>query len=99
MWVEKCDPIETNTITLKLKALVKGGQKPAAAFIVKGLGIFVAADKKTAPIIAEITEGSLQIRMWATKFGGILALTRRQQDFINNWEAEAFRKKLAGGQT
>jgi len=96
MWVEKCD---VNTITRKLKALVKGGQKPAAAFIVKGLGIFVAADKKTAPIIAEITEGSLRIRMWATKFGGILALTRRQQDFINNWEAEAFRKKLASGQT
>jgi len=96
MWVEKCD---VNTITRKLRALVKGGQKPAAAFIIKGLGIFVAADKKTAPIIAEITEGSLRIRMWATKFGGILALTRREQDFINNWEAEAFRKKVAGGQT
>ena len=92
MWVEKCD---VNTITRKLKALVKGAQKPAAAFLVKDLGLFVAADKKTAPIIAEITEGSLRIRMWATKFGGILALTRREQDFINTWEAEAFRKKLA----
>ncbi len=94
MWVEKCD---VNTITRKLKALVNKGQKPAAAFLVKDLGLFVAADKKTAPIIAEITEGSLRIRMWATKFGGILALTRCEQDFINNWEAEAFRKKVVRG--
>jgi rhamnose utilization protein RhaD (predicted bifunctional aldolase and dehydrogenase) len=96
MWVEKCD---VNTITEKLNSLVKAGQKPAAAFLVKGLGLFAAAETKMAPVIAEITEGSLRIRMWATKFGGILALTEREQDFINNWEAEAFRKKLASGQT
>jgi hypothetical protein len=35
------------------------------------------------------------IRIYAISFGGILALNKRQQDFINNWEAEAFRKKLA----
>jgi hypothetical protein len=33
------------------------------------------------------------ILMHAAKFGGVLALNRRQQDFINNWESEAFRKK------
>jgi rhamnose utilization protein RhaD (predicted bifunctional aldolase and dehydrogenase) len=92
MWLENCD---VETITRKLTSLIKKGQKPAAAFIIKGLGLFVAADKKTAPIIAEITAGSVLIRMYATKFGGVLALNKRQQDFINNWEAEAFRKKLA----
>jgi len=92
MWLEKCD---VRTVTRKLRSLVSRGQKPAAAFIVKGLGLFVAADKKTAPVIAEITTCSLLIRMHATKFGGVLALNRRQQDFINNWESEAFRKKLA----
>jgi NAD(P)-dependent dehydrogenase (short-subunit alcohol dehydrogenase family)/rhamnose utilization protein RhaD (predicted bifunctional aldolase and dehydrogenase) len=92
MCIDKCD---TGIIARRLKALVDKGQKPSAAFIVKGLGLFVAADKKTTPVIAEITTGSLMIRMNATKFGGILALTRRQQNFINNWESEAFRKKLA----
>jgi len=92
MWVEKC---EAETITRKIKAQVGKGQKPPAAFVVKGLGLFVAADKKTAPIVAEITTGSLIIRMNAVKFGGILALTKRQQNFINNWESEAFRKQLA----
>ncbi|UCC99165.1 MAG: class II aldolase/adducin family protein [Phycisphaerales bacterium] len=92
MWLEECD---VKTISRKLKSLISKGQKPAAAFIVKGLGLFVAADKKTSPVIAEITGCSLLIRMYATKLGGILALSRRQQDFINNWESEAFRKKLA----
>jgi hypothetical protein len=27
--------------------------------------------------------------------GGILTLNKRQEDFINNWESETFRKKLA----
>jgi NAD(P)-dependent dehydrogenase (short-subunit alcohol dehydrogenase family)/rhamnose utilization protein RhaD (predicted bifunctional aldolase and dehydrogenase) len=94
MWVEKC---EAETITRKIKAQVGKGQKPSAAFVVEGLGLFVAADKKTAPVIAEITTGSLIIRMNAAKFGGILALTKRQQGFINNWESEAFRKKLVSG--
>ncbi len=92
MCIDKCD---TGIIARRLKALVDKGQKPSAAFIVKGLGLFVAADKKTTPVIAEITTGSLMIRMNATKFGGILALTKRQQEFINNWESEAFRKQLA----
>ena len=91
MWLENYD---VKTITRKLKSLVRRGQKPAAAFVVKGLGLFVAADKKAAPLIAEITTSSLIIRMHAAKFGGVLALNKRQQNFINNWESEAFRKKL-----
>jgi rhamnose utilization protein RhaD (predicted bifunctional aldolase and dehydrogenase) len=96
MWLENCD---VKTITRKLTSLLSKGQKPAAAFIVKGLGLFVAAGQKTAPVIAEITACSVLIRMYALKFGGILALTKRQQDFISNWESEAFRKKLASGQS
>ena len=92
MWLENYD---AKTITRNLKSLVSRGQKPAAAFVVKGLGLFVAAGEKTAPLITEITTSSLLIRMHAAKFGGVLALNKRQQDFINNWESEAFRKKLA----
>ena len=92
MWLEKCD---VKIITRKLKSLLRKSQKPTAAFIIKDLGLFVAANKKNAPLIAEITTCSVLIRMYATKFGGVLALNKRQQDFINNWESEAFRLKLA----
>jgi len=93
MWLENCD---ARIISRKLKSLVAGGQKPAAAFVIKGLGLFVAADEKMTPVIAEITTGSLFVRMQAQRFGGINPLNKRQQDFINNWEAEAFRKQQAG---
>jgi len=92
MWVNKPD---ADVIAGKLKALIEKGQKPAAAFVVKGLGLFIAADTKAAKVIAEISTGSLQIRSWAAGFGGVLALTAREQNFISNWESEAFRKKLA----
>ncbi|MBN2181218.1 MAG: hypothetical protein JW715_04830, partial [Sedimentisphaerales bacterium] len=90
MWLDNCD---TMIISRKLKSLLAKGQKPAAAFVVENIGLFIAANEKTAPVIAEITIGSLFVRMQAQKFGGINALNKRQQDFINNWEAEAFRKQ------
>ncbi len=93
MWLEKYD---SKTISRKLKSLIAKGQKPSAAFVVNGVGLFVAADKKTTPVIAEITTGSLFVRMQAQNFGGINPLNKRQQDFINNWESEAFRKQQAG---
>ncbi len=93
MWLENCDP---KTISGKLKSLIAKSQKPAAAFVVNGVGLFVSADKKMTPVIAEITTGSLFVRMQAQRFGGINPLNKRQQDFINNWESEAFRKQQAG---
>jgi len=89
------EKLDAKMVARKIRSRVGKGQKPPAAFVVKGLGLFVAADKKTAPIVAEITTGSLIIRMNTVKFGGILTLTKRQQNFINNWESEAFRKQLA----
>ncbi len=94
LWVDKCD---SGAIAKKLTARVKRGQKPAAAFVVKGLGLFIAADTKTIPVISEIAPGSLYIRMQAAAMSGVLALTKREQEFIDNWESEAFRKQMATG--
>jgi len=94
MWVDK---LNTAAVTRKIQSLASRGQKVPAAFVVKGLGLFVAAEKRMAGLIAEITEASLKIRMHAARFGGVLALSKREQNFINNWESEAFRKKLVGG--
>ena len=91
LWVET---LKAEAVARKLKSLAERGQKVPAAFVVKGLGLFVAAEKGMANLIADITETSLKIRMYAAAMGGVLALTKREQDFINTWESEAFRKKL-----
>jgi NAD(P)-dependent dehydrogenase (short-subunit alcohol dehydrogenase family)/rhamnose utilization protein RhaD (predicted bifunctional aldolase and dehydrogenase) len=95
MWLESCN---ATTIETKLRDRIKRGQKPAAAFVAKKMGLFVAAEKKITPIVAEITNGSLVVRMLAARFGGVLALTKREQEFVDNWESEAFRKKLVSGE-
>jgi rhamnose utilization protein RhaD (predicted bifunctional aldolase and dehydrogenase) len=92
MWIEKCD---WQSIAGRLKQQIQKGQKPAAAFLVKDVGLFVAGTEKIAPTVCDIVLYSLFIRTNANRMGGIVTLNKRQEDFINNWESEAFRKNLA----
>jgi rhamnose utilization protein RhaD (predicted bifunctional aldolase and dehydrogenase) len=92
MWVETAR--ESQSIARRLKRQIKRGRKPSAAFLVKGVGLFVAGNEKIAPTVRDIVLYSIFIRTNAYRMGGILTLNKRQEDFINNWESEAFRKKL-----
>ena len=94
MWVEDCDSKE---IASSLTSQTKKRGKPPVAFLVKGKGLFVAGTVKIASTVRDIVESSFFIRTNASRFGGILSLSKTEQDFINQWEAEAFRKRLAGG--
>jgi NAD(P)-dependent dehydrogenase (short-subunit alcohol dehydrogenase family)/rhamnose utilization protein RhaD (predicted bifunctional aldolase and dehydrogenase) len=94
LWFEKCDAAK---IAAKLKAQIKKSQKPAAAFLLNGVGLFVSSDEKTAPIVKDIAVSSFFVCTNAATMGGVHVLTKREADFINNWEAEAFRKQVAGG--
>ncbi len=86
-------------IAKRLKRQIDTGRKISAAFLVRGVGLFVAGTEKIAPTVRDIVLYSIFIRTNAHRMGGILTLNKRQEDFINNWESEAFRKKLASGQT
>ncbi len=93
MWVDR---IEWENIAKGLTRQIKKGQKHSIAFLVKNIGLFVAGEKKIATTVRDIVTYSFFIRTNAKRMGGIWCLNKRQQDFINNWEAEAFRKKQAG---
>lgn len=86
---------DSAVIARKIKSQISKGQKPTTAFLVIDAGLFVAADTKIAALIRNIATDSLLVRMYAAKFGGVLALTKREEEFVVNWESEAFRKKLA----
>ncbi|MHC4194096.1 MAG: SDR family oxidoreductase [Planctomycetota bacterium] len=94
MWLEKCD---VKKIIAALTSQINRGRKPAVAFLVKGLGLFVVGTRKIATTVRDIVAYSLFIRFNAQRMGGIHGLNKRQQDFINEWESEAFRRKLAAG--
>jgi NAD(P)-dependent dehydrogenase (short-subunit alcohol dehydrogenase family)/rhamnose utilization protein RhaD (predicted bifunctional aldolase and dehydrogenase) len=95
VWLNTADAA---TVVKKLTLLLQKGCKPASAFLVKDAGFFVAADKRLSALVAEMAEGSLLVRMHAVRFGGVVGLNSRQQEFVNNWESEAFRRKQACGQ-
>jgi rhamnose utilization protein RhaD (predicted bifunctional aldolase and dehydrogenase) len=93
MWVETTSG--SQSIAKRLKQQIQKGKKPYVAFLVKDVGLFVAGTEKIAPTVRDIVLYSIFIRTNAHRMGGILTLNKRQENFINNWEAEAFRKKLA----
>jgi len=95
LWVDKCEP---KKITQRLTSQIKAGEKHPVAFLVKDVGLFVAGSKKIAATVRDIVNYSIFIRTNAARMGGILSLNKRQRDFINKWESEAFRMKVAGGQ-
>ena len=92
MWVPKCD---CEQISQKLKKQISSKKKPSLGFLVKGLGLFIVAKPTTASVIRDILSSSMNIRINASKLGGLICLNKRQEDFIANWEAEAFRKAVA----
>jgi rhamnose utilization protein RhaD (predicted bifunctional aldolase and dehydrogenase) len=99
MWVEmprsgKALEDTYRSIAERLTRQIKRGGKPSAAFLVRDVGLFVAGTQKIAPTVRDIVLYSIFIRTNAHRMGGILTLNKRQENFINNWESEAFRKKL-----
>ena len=94
LWV---DDLRPEKIIHKLNMRTARGAKPPPAFLVKDIGLFVAAGLRVAPVIKDIAAGSFFIRSHASGMGGINALNKRQSDFINKWEGEVFRMKVAAG--
>jgi len=94
MWVDKCD---SEKIAAKLTKQIETGKKHSVAFLVKGIGLFIAAKEKFVPTVRDVVLSSFFIRTNAFRMGGILSLNKRQQDFINKWEPDVFRKKIANG--
>ena len=79
MWVETPSPAK---IASGMKKIVRQGNKPVSAFLVKGIGLFIAADKKTESIVKDFATGTILVRIWASHFGGLVPLTKTEQNFI-----------------
>jgi rhamnose utilization protein RhaD (predicted bifunctional aldolase and dehydrogenase) len=91
VWIESP---RVEKIAAYIKTPINKGRKPPTAYVVKGLGLFIAAEKKTISVIMDVAVGSLMVRNWASRLGGILALTPAQQDFIIKWDLESSGKNI-----
>ena len=57
------------------------------SFVVKGLGLFVVGNKKTALLVRDIAVSSFFIRANTARMGGVKSLTKKQMEFINKFGA------------
>jgi rhamnose utilization protein RhaD (predicted bifunctional aldolase and dehydrogenase) len=94
MWLEKPG---REKIARKLTGQLRRNVRPTVAFLVKDIGLFIASKPKTVCIVRDIVLSSLITRANAFRMGGITSLTKSQRDFINHWEADAFRLEVAQG--
>lgn len=94
VWVGQLD---WRKLSVSIRAILDKGEKMPVSFLVKDVGLFVTGEKKIVKTIRDVVTSILFIRVNAIKFGGLAFLNKRQKDFINKWESEAFRKSMAAG--
>jgi len=84
-------------VARKIEAQIRRGERPSAAFLVEGLGLFAAGSDRTIPIVREVTTASFLIRGHAVDVGGIRSLPKAERQFIMRWEGERYRRQVAVG--
>jgi len=72
----------------------KFGYQPKV-LLIKGIGLVAVGDHaKQCDIILDVFEDAMKIAYLAHSFGGAHPMTPEQIDFIDNWEAENYRRKV-----
>jgi rhamnose utilization protein RhaD (predicted bifunctional aldolase and dehydrogenase) len=72
------------------------GREPKIA-AVQGLGVFgIGTTDKTAGLALELFTDAVKVAVYTEAFGGVQFMSPDQVDFINNWEVEQYRSKVAG---
>lgn len=66
--------------------------------LIKGIGLVAVGDHaKNAQIIADVYSDAMKIAWYAQSFGGEHAMEPAWISFIDNWEVENYRRKVAAG--
>ncbi len=66
--------------------------------LIKGIGLVAVGDNaKNAGIITDVFLDAMKVAFYSRSFGGVHAMEQAWIDFIDNWEVENYRRKVAGG--
>lgn len=73
----------------------KKGYTPKV-LLIKGIGLIAVGDSsRNAQIITDVFTDAMKIAFYAQSFGGEHPMERAWIDFIDNWEVENYRRKVA----
>ena len=104
-WPLLAEPVRTadrRDVVHRLRELVaehvRNRKSPPSIVVVPGLGLFAAADSyQLAETARRVMLDAMGIARGADRLGGIRALSSRQRRFIEDWEAEAYRRGVEAG--
>ena len=66
--------------------------------LIKGVGLVAVGDNfKNAQIITDVFTDAMKVAFYAQSFGGEHPMEKAWIDFIDNWEVEKYRRKVAAG--
>ena len=100
LWFETKDGESENDLIARLRETLEQHEKdtryPAKVVLVKGVGLFAIGDDfKSADTTREVYLDAIKVMAGATRLGGVSYLSDRNRLFIEDWEVEAYRKKVA----
>jgi len=104
LWFEAKDDEDEDTLIARLRDAIDRHTKqtrfPPKVVLLRGVGLFAAGDDfKTANTVREVYVDAIKVMGGATRLGGgshgVSYLTDRQRLFIEDWEVEVYRKKVA----
>ena len=79
MWLDRPD---RQRLLGRLNRQIANRRQVPAGFLIKHLGLFIAAEKKNMQLVADVVGTYLLVRLFAAELGGVHCLNRRQRDFI-----------------
>ena len=95
IWLEDADTAKAEKA---IEAYIsKYGHTPKV-LLIKGIGLVAVGDNaKNAGIITEVFLDAMKVAAGAQAFGGEHPMEPKWIDFIDNWEVENYRRKVAAG--
>jgi len=80
----------------EIEAFVSGKGYTPKVLLIKGIGLIAVGDNsKNSQIITDVFTDAMKIAFYAQSFGGEHPMERAWIDFIDNWEVENYRRKVA----
>lgn len=80
----------------EIEAFVSGKGYTPKVLLIKEIGLIAVGDSsRNAQIITDVFTDAMKIAFYAQSFGGEHPMERAWIDFIDNWEVENYRRKVA----
>lgn len=80
----------------EIEAFVSGKGYTPKVLLIKGIGLIAVGDSsRNAQTITDVFTDAMKVAFYAQSFGGEHPMERAWIDFIDNWEVENYRRKVA----